>query len=529
MLSTKVSTPEAENLGVKSSLKSVWVWTALLVLVGMLFFVSLYNLTEFPTTWFDEGSHLHVPKTLVTYGVYADRSSEGFRYYGPTIGVGPTVMLPLAASFRLFGIGLLQARLVMVVYLIATVLACYWLARQLGSWQMGMVTCLLLVITPAVALLEYGRQVLGEVPAIFFLFAALALWLHSWENASWWRLSAVGLLIGLSIVTKSQFLLIIVPSIGLMWLLNLVYYRTAPQRTFIIPGVIAVLCAILWQAYLVLYLGPATAAENFSILRQASAGAAFVFSPDLIRRSLGQLLSANNFMGAFIPALIYGFWLSLPRRRDNQLWNVLYILMVANLLWYTAASIGWIRYAFLGLAIMCFFVAKFFHDLTGGFQFSGLKRLLPSKQQATATADDVVSATAWVWLVAMLLLPAVPLLHNIIRPGFDAPREMAAYLDQHIPQDAVIETWEPEMGFLSSRTFHFPPAELLDTAVGYIWRNGPPPAKSYDLSALTPQQLPPYILVGAFSRWVNLYPSTLLDAKYEAVTTIGAYQLYKLH
>ena len=75
--------------------------------VAMLVFLALYNLTDYPLTWFDEGSHLHVPKTIVRFGEYADYSSEGFRYYGPTVGVGPTVMLPIAGVFRLFGIGLL--------------------------------------------------------------------------------------------------------------------------------------------------------------------------------------------------------------------------------------------------------------------------------------------------------------------------------------------------------------------------------------------------------------------------------------
>ena len=79
-------------------------------------FLFFYNLTDYPKTWFDEGSHLHVPKALVTRGVYADYSSEGLRHYGPTIGVGPTVMLPVAGAFQLFGVGMLQARLVMVLY-----------------------------------------------------------------------------------------------------------------------------------------------------------------------------------------------------------------------------------------------------------------------------------------------------------------------------------------------------------------------------------------------------------------------------
>ena len=81
--------------------------------------------------WFDEGSHLHVPKTLVKYGVYADISSEGFRYYGPTIGVGPTVMLPIAAMFKVFGVGLLQARIVIAFYLLAAVYVFYRLVDQL--------------------------------------------------------------------------------------------------------------------------------------------------------------------------------------------------------------------------------------------------------------------------------------------------------------------------------------------------------------------------------------------------------------
>lgn len=57
----------------------------LVVIIGLL---ALVNLPYAPRTWFDEGSHLHVPETLIRYGVYADISSEGFRYFGPTIGVG---------------------------------------------------------------------------------------------------------------------------------------------------------------------------------------------------------------------------------------------------------------------------------------------------------------------------------------------------------------------------------------------------------------------------------------------------------
>ncbi|MEZ4641085.1 MAG: hypothetical protein R2856_40025, partial [Caldilineaceae bacterium] len=59
-------------------------WAALaLFSVAVVAFLAFYNLTDYPRTWFDEGSHLHVPKALVTMGVYADYSSEGLRHFGP--------------------------------------------------------------------------------------------------------------------------------------------------------------------------------------------------------------------------------------------------------------------------------------------------------------------------------------------------------------------------------------------------------------------------------------------------------------
>src|SRR5260221_12832379 len=96
--------------------------------LAFVLFLVFYNLANYPLTWFDEGSHLHVPKTLILHGVYADFSSEGFRYYGPTVGVGPTVMLPIAAVFWAFGIGLLQARVVMALYLVAAIYVYFRLA-----------------------------------------------------------------------------------------------------------------------------------------------------------------------------------------------------------------------------------------------------------------------------------------------------------------------------------------------------------------------------------------------------------------
>ena len=319
--------------------------------VAVVIFLVMWNLTSYPLTWFDEGLHLHVPKTLVRFGVYADYSSEGFRYYGPTIGVGPTVMLPIATVFRLFGVGLLRARLVMALYLLATIYVFYRLARQLGEPRFAWLATVLLITSRGVGLLLYGRQVLGEVPGLFFLLVGLWIWFAAWERAGWRRLVLVGFLLGLAMITKYQYLLFLAPTLVLAWLANLAYYRIAPHRLFILPGLVAGVCFALWQGYMILYLGPATANENLAMLREATSGAAMSFSPRLMQQSLNILISLSVYVGSLLPALAYGFFLVLPRRREGQQWGILLVLIVANLGWYVVASIGWWRYTFLGLAL----------------------------------------------------------------------------------------------------------------------------------------------------------------------------------
>ena len=189
---------------------SIALGAAALVVLGVLVF---YNLTAWPVTWFDEGSHLHVPKTLVTDGVYADKSSDGYRYFGPTLGVGPTVMLPIALAFEFGGIGLLQARVVMALYLLAALAAFFKLASRFDGKRFAVIAVALLVTMRGASTLEYGRQVLGEVPGLFFMVAGLALWFGGKERTSILRLIGAGLLLGLSIVTKSQNLLVIAPAL----------------------------------------------------------------------------------------------------------------------------------------------------------------------------------------------------------------------------------------------------------------------------------------------------------------------------
>ena len=504
-------------------IRALWQNKVMLIALAGLLFLVFYNLQNYPLTWFDEGSHLHVPKTLVKYGVYADYSSEGFRFYGPTVGIGPTVFLPIAAAFKAFGIGLIQARIVMALYLLAAVYCFYRLSLKFGPSVFALTATILLVVSRGTALLEYGRQVLGEVPGLFFLVAGLIVWFNTWQKPKLVRLIFAGLLLGLSTVTKNQYLLVIAPALLVTWVANIIYYRSVQQKAFIITGAVTALCYAVWQAILILYLGPATARENFTLLQQGAAGAALVFSTDLMKRGINELLSLRVFLGFLIPAMVYGFILSLPRDKDGLRWGIIFALAMSNLIWYVVASISWIRYAFPGLAFASLFVARLFYDLTGQFHldFSGIVSSL-RKGQAIAR-EHAVRIVLILWLAVMIIIPLGQNVLNTTQLGYNYPQAMAEFMDQNVDLKALVETWEPEMGFLTNHNYHFPPPGLLYKAVSFIWLNETPPADDYHF---VETDQPDYVLVGGFSRWVQLYPQEYLRTRYTLVTTIGGYDLY---
>lgn len=497
----------------------------MLVVGAVVLFLALYRLTDFPLTWFDEGSHLHVPKALVKYGVYADYSSEGFRYYGPTNGLGPTVLLPVAGVFRLLGIGLLQARLVMVVYLLVGLFLFYRLTVSLegDGWQS--LAFLLLFASRGVSILEYGRQVLGEVPALVFLLGGLLVWWRSWEKPSWGKLTLAGVLLGLSVVTKSQVLLFLGPTLALAWLANLLYYRLLPQRVFLLPGLVTAGLFAAWQAFLLFGLDPQASLGNLTLLRETSGSAAFVFSMELVRRSLSELISIRGYFGLLGVGMLYGVSLILPRRIEAQKWGILWMMASFNLLWYVLASISWLRYAFIGLALACIFTARFLHDLIRDFQ-PGLRDFWQAVTEKRPVPGAVAAQGALVLAVAGLVLGSLALnVRQVLAPAENAPMLMAAYLNQHVPMDAVIETYEPEMGFLTDHRYHYPPHSYLNKTIQFTWLGGASPGEGYDFIR---KEKPGYILVGKFATWVQFYSIPEIESQYDLVTTVGPYQLYQL-
>jgi 4-amino-4-deoxy-L-arabinose transferase-like glycosyltransferase len=483
-----------------------WQRVALLSLVLLTLALGFVNLPYAPRTWFDEGSHLHVPKTLLRYGVYADISSEGFRYYGPTVGVGPTVMLPIAASFQLFGVGLEQGRAVIVVYLLVVLAAGYTLARRLHGAGAALLALLLLLASRTLrfeGLVEYGRQVLGEVPGVAFLFLGCLAWAAAVDKPRGWRLPAVaGLCFGLALVTKNQFVLIVPPALALAALLDWRYYRAGDWWLRLLPLMIACGCFGLWTLVQLQFLGPGSFTANLAQTRKAAGGAIFVFDPAATLRAARYIVQPYGLL--LLPALAYALWRC--RERGARALAELPAVLIPSLwiCWYLI-SLGWPRYALPAVAFGALAVARLVLDL------------------AALLLARAPRAAAWglALYVALAALAPLALTARVVLSPDDSAHLMAAHLDASVPLDTVVETWEPELGALTDHRYHYPPIELLDVAVRSEWLGGP--SLHYDGLAARPE----YVVVGAFGQWVGIYSAEALARDYTPAYSAGPYTLYR--
>jgi 4-amino-4-deoxy-L-arabinose transferase-like glycosyltransferase len=501
---------------VKSRL-SIWQMLGGVLLVGVIGFLLLYRLNAYPVPWYDEGSHLHVAKNLALNGIYADYSSEGIRYYGPAVGVGPTVMLPIAAVFKVAGVSIPLARAVIVAYAALALLTLYALGTRLVDRRLGLIAVMLLVLAPGIEFIMAARNVLGEVPGLFFVLAGFWLWLKPGKR-SLLQLVGVGLLMGLAAITKNQYALVVLPSLLLAWIADLVWYRQRGWLYFVIPGVIAGLMFAGWTYFVLVALGGGEFSENLATLRTASSGAFFIFGMDEMEKAVRFLTDSGVYAALFIPAVLYGVILSLRRTEAGQQWGTLLIfVLVSTGLFVT--SLAWPRYAFPATAVASLFVARLLYDLTGGLRFK-LGSLLRAEPSPLAAAG---SFAALGLIAIMVILPLYLHLSAVRGQGSTDAYTLADYLNQNVPHDAVIETWEQEMEVLTDHLYHYPPQIVLAYSVEETWRGGQPANELYDFREAADAE---YVLIGPFALYTYIYPEEYLE-DYELVHTQGAYELYQ--
>jgi 4-amino-4-deoxy-L-arabinose transferase-like glycosyltransferase len=461
------------------------------LLLGILL---MYDLGGYPRPWFDEGIHLLVAKRLARTGDYR---------FGPALG--PTVLYPLAGAFTLLGEGIWQGRLVIVGYGLLTLALGYLVARRATDRAAALLTLALWLSAPGMNFVGWSRQVLGEVPALAFFLAGVLFWNWSLNRSHTYQWSILGgLAFGLAILTKNQFALLI-PAFILIWLIDRLYYHRARWGPMGVMFALILAVPLAWYALLPVVANAKVAQHTMEQWESAPERSIWIGDPALMLRSARFILGHRALLGLVLPAFLFA--LSCIRREEpNSLLRGFLVIFAAIWLgWYVFISIGWERYAFAGLALLAPFAAK-------------MLLALWQRVRSSATLGPIMA----VLVLVMVGVPLIVRVVGVLTAGDHTARQIAAYLRAYIPQGAMIETWEPEVAFLTEHRYHFPSSEILDaySRTQAIKEEAP----AYDPLIANPD----YILIGEFGWWTELYSQKFLKVCCKPVKTVGTYALFEV-
>lgn len=205
----------------------------------------LPRLGAYPWAAPDEVHHLLVARNLAIEGVYASgHPATELRRFDTYDSVGLPVIGPVAASFRLSGVGTVHARVVMAGFFLALCLILYLLLSPLYGPVAA--ACGLAVMTAGWGSVYLARTLYGEVPA--FVFLAVGLWL--WRKALHTPKPTVsgvlcGVAFGLAVLTKTILVLCAFPLLGVLVYDRLTFRRICWPHV-VLPGVAAACVVGAW-------------------------------------------------------------------------------------------------------------------------------------------------------------------------------------------------------------------------------------------------------------------------------------------
>lgn len=180
-----------------------------LLFVGVIFF-GFFRLSESPSFLFDEGWYFQTSANLATTGIDGLQIAPGnIEHFSTYVTVGYPLIYSLALWFKIFSIGVFQARFLMVLFILGFVLAGYFLAKKLFGKNIALAA--LAVIATFPPLYGNGKSVMGEVPGLFFL-ASFLFCLTCARNESRRKklfLILAGISAGLCVAVKPLFILLL--------------------------------------------------------------------------------------------------------------------------------------------------------------------------------------------------------------------------------------------------------------------------------------------------------------------------------
>ena len=401
---------------------------------------------------FDGAMNLEVARSLAEgHGyrrLYGDQAA-----FSPAIQTRAPYLLPAAAVFATFGVGVWQAQLANLLYLALLAAAAFALARRALPWPWPLAAAAAVIATPGMA--EYGLNGYGEAPALaWWLLALLVLYpRRSARPLPLAQVAAAGFLAGVAVLTKT----VLLAGLAAMLPVLLLHQSGCARRRHAIAA-----CAVLLAGALVpLALHEAWRASalpadstwwqwalgEYRRIRNQAVGGSFADTPDLLSKLHLHARVLAGALGLALPLALA--WLLLPfaalaagARRFTALraWPVIATLALFAALYFawwlgiTPTQKAWYRRIFNGVIVVDLLVV-----LVAGSLWA-LRAQAPSWRRAATIG------------VLALLLPCVA--------------AVASLLPRHWPDDASRRALVADLAAVASLS---PGAALFGTG----WYSSP--------------------------------------------------------
>jgi 4-amino-4-deoxy-L-arabinose transferase-like glycosyltransferase len=493
-------------------------------LAALIVTLATVNLKDYPRTWYDEGWWLQIPRNVATDGVYATRSSEGYRFGDTVISASPAFFLPAAASLRIFGVGLVQARLVIVAWFLVVCGLTWFLARRAFGAAAGLLASFLLVVAKPddelTSALVLGRHFMAEIPTLAFLLLGF-LGVQRLDVAAKpvRRAVLIGTAFGLAMAIKSQFAMPIWTTIVLVGLIDRFWARQLRMRLFavmLLSSIGVVFAHAVWIFLTLSEAQLATFLADYTSTGEAVAGALWSAQA---RWTAVSFFVRSEYSWFVIVATIYT-WRRLAQQERLDLGTTMRCTFVTVWLgWFLVASVGWARYAFPALAIGHVLIAPFLLDVTGVGSRS---------REAEERRWRFARVVAVGLMVITLVGSGRQVFAGIATGSNDHAIRMSAFLDANVGGADRVETWEWEIVYLSQTTsFHVPPTRLLPPLMAQKQMTREVQQVTYCIDCIEGTGTK-YLLTGAFANWTGFYAAYVSDRRAVVRHREGPYTLYEL-
>lgn len=505
-------------------------WAAALLII----FLLVVRINTVSPLLFDAGWLAALARNWVEFGHYG-QFLLGEPVASTMLNTGFPAVIPVALSFRLFGVGIWQAKIAGILFTMGILVVFYGMTRALYNQKTADAALVIVLLLPMYEHLHpilMGRKPQGEVPALFFLLVGYWLLLKTW-NSPWHTRLWPAVVLALALRSKPQTFpfLLAAFTLSTLALYGLKCRPSAQKMLFCLLGILAFnqLFMVLWELFVQPYtLSAALSADPYDVLSNIEYLFTYVIALNLKVRA-GALAQVFLLVGAAAwPGLVWmGRHFAQNRRKIDWRSGVdvvklnLWIFCASWFAWYFCLSIAWPRYLFPAAVMGSVFTAGLWQEITGDFDLRGaINRSVSELKSRQFTGKNICFNLVLVFFCIQTLTTARTLFQTYTS-GNQALVEVTDFINTQTPPDALIETSESELFFLLQRPYHYPPDRAMHFAARVFLEREMD--FIYDLTPIDPD----YIVVGWAQSMGHLYDEILATGQFDRVYENERYEVYQ--